>query len=281
MLRLGAGSETDGAACDTSTGIASCQGACVSSKTKVISLLVQNDGSADNALVTGEINKAVLLFDDGLSRLVSNGLAEVTNMTVFSIVVLRAVISAIRVVVSRGGSASIAKVTKRVHMEAVLARRHTPDVTGELSLISRVLNKVDDTSDVGLLLGVLEGALGVDDLGWSVVGVGAALNHVTIGGESDLGHNMCNMLVTVRDMSHDRLGLASNTLNNLVAGGGGHFVRAVTSMGEVKRGAGLRGKSFPLDVSGEGCCGDASGGDFLHFDFCCLLIIRLLLARKI
>ncbi len=163
VLGLGARGKADHAAGDTSTGVTVCERALVATKTEIVGLLVKNDGSTDNALFTRKINKIVFLIDVGLSVFVGNSLSEVADMTVFFMVMLSTMISAIGVIVAASCSASITDVTESVHMETVLTGGNTPDVAENGCFGSRVLDKVEDTTNVAFLLRVFECAFSVNN----------------------------------------------------------------------------------------------------------------------
>lgn len=83
-------------------------------------------------------------------------------------------------------AASSSEISKLVHMETVGTWADTPDFADDLGFGSWALQKLDDTTNVALLLGVFELALSVDSLGWSVVRVRSSFDLVTITAELGL-----------------------------------------------------------------------------------------------
>lgn len=90
-------------------------------------------------------------------------------------------VSTVWVEVTAKGGASFGQITKGVDVEAMVAWGDAPDFTldGRLRTLTGV-GKVDDTTNVGLLIGVFELALSVDGLSWRTVGVASLLNFVAV-----------------------------------------------------------------------------------------------------
>ena len=176
---LGTGGKADGAAGDLDVG---------SAHTVLVRVALggHDHGAADDGLGAREVDVGrqlnagdSVVATDGAENAASGGL-------LLSVAV--AGHAHVGVKDGAGGGAAVAEVAQSVDGQLDFTSE-TVNFTPHLGLdVLGALRHADYTAHVGLLLGVLEDALGVDGLVEALVGVRSCLNAVAVVGDEDLGH---------------------------------------------------------------------------------------------
>lgn len=142
--------DADDTAGRTGASVSSLEGLLVVALAEVVGAAVRNDGTADDALGTNELDELVLDRALGVAVGVGLDVAKVTNVT--GLVAAIAVGLAVRVEVRTSGGAAVSVVTKGVNVEATLGvgvvALDVPRDSGGLGLGG--LLEGDSASDLGV-----------------------------------------------------------------------------------------------------------------------------------
>ena len=139
---------------------------------------MHDHSASNNAVGAVKIKPIGLLINLGKARVVSRCLLEIASQDT-AVAVLANVV---RVKVTAHGGAAHAAITELMDMETVLARFQIGDGSIDDNIATRLLGEIESTTDLVLLLGVLEDALGGDGLVRALLGAGS--EQVAIGADS-------------------------------------------------------------------------------------------------